>query len=95
MLELGETSEAQHRELASAIEESGADRVFLAGPFMEALWGDLPEARRGAYAESAGALQRILLDAIGPGDVVMVKASFGTRLGPVVEAIRQRFGGQA
>ena len=28
---------------------------------------------------------------IGPGDVVMVKASLGTRLGPVVEAVKRRF----
>ena len=28
---------------------------------------------------------------IGPGDVVMMKASLGTRLGPVVEAVKRYF----
>ena len=39
----------------------------------------------------AAELEPILLDAIGPGDVVMIKASLGTRLGPVVEAVKRRF----
>jgi UDP-N-acetylmuramyl pentapeptide synthase len=55
----------------------------------------LPESRRGAYAASAAELPPILLEAVGPGDVVMVKASLGTKLGPVVEALKRRFAGGA
>jgi UDP-N-acetylmuramoyl-tripeptide--D-alanyl-D-alanine ligase len=95
MLELGEVSPTQHRGLAPAVEQSGADLVFLAGPMMAALWRDLPEARRGAYAESAAELEPILLQAIGPGDVIMMKASLGTRLGPVVEAVKRHFAPEA
>ena len=51
----------------------------------------MPERGRGAYAESAAALEPILLEAVGPGDVIMVKASLGTKLGPVVEALKRRF----
>ena len=58
---------------------------------MQALWRDLPDNRRGAYAESAAALEPILLDAVGPGDVIMIKASLGTQLGPLVEALKRRF----
>ena len=65
--------------------------MFLAGPLMDELWRDLPEARRGAYAESAAELEPILLKAIGPGDVIMMKASLGTRLGPVVDSIEAPF----
>ena len=95
MLELGEAATVQHRGLAQAVEQSHADLVFLAGPLMEALWRDLPEARRGAYAESAAELEPILLKAIGPGDVIMIKASLGTRLGPVVEAVKRHFAPRA
>ena len=56
---------------------------------MRGLWQDLPETRRGAYAESAAELEPILLDAIGPGDVIMMKASLGTRLGPLVDALKR------
>jgi len=91
MLELGAHGETAHRGLLPAIDEADADLVFLAGEQMRSLWRDLPDTRRGAYAETGEALEPILLDAIGPGDVVMVKASLGTRLGPVVEAVKRRF----
>ncbi len=95
MLELGEASSDLHRALAPAVAESGADLVFLAGPKMGGLWQDLPEQRRGAYSEDAAELESILLKTIGPGDVVMMKASLGTRLGPVVEAVKRYFAGEA
>jgi UDP-N-acetylmuramoyl-tripeptide--D-alanyl-D-alanine ligase len=95
MLELGAASAALHRELIGAIEAAAADLVFLAGPKMADLWRDLPDQRRGAYAETAAELEPILLETIGPGDVVMVKASLGTRLGRVVEAIKRYFAGEA
>jgi UDP-N-acetylmuramoyl-tripeptide--D-alanyl-D-alanine ligase len=91
MLELGEAAAAYHRGLAGAVEESGADLVFLAGPLMQELWRDLPEARRGAYAEAAASLEPILLEAVGPGDVIMMKASLGTKMGPLVEALKRRY----
>ena len=93
MLELGAESPALHRALADAIEEADSGSVFLAGPMMRGLWEDLPEARRGAYAEKAAELEPILLEAIGPGDVIMMKASLGTRLGPLVEALKRKFPG--
>jgi UDP-N-acetylmuramoyl-tripeptide--D-alanyl-D-alanine ligase len=95
MLELGESAPELHRALLPAVEESGAEIVFLAGPQMQNLWRDLPERRRGAYAATAAELEPILAGAIGPGDVVVMKASLGTRLGPVVEALKRRFSGEA
>jgi UDP-N-acetylmuramoyl-tripeptide--D-alanyl-D-alanine ligase len=95
MLELGEEAPTMHRELAAAVEESGADLVFLAGPEMQGLWQDLPDRRRGAYAASAAELEPILCETIGPGDVVMMKASLGTRLGPVVDGLKRYFAGEA
>ena len=95
MLELGEAATDRHAELLPALRDSAADLVFLAGPLMERLWRDLPDNCRGAYAESASALEPILLDAIGPGDVIMVKASLGTKLGPLVEALKRRYAAEA
>ena len=91
MRELGDSAPALHRGLLPAVEESGADLVFLAGPLMHSLWQDLPEQRRGAYAASAAELQPILLETVGPGDVIMMKASLGTELGPVVDALKRYF----
>ncbi len=95
MLELGDMAREQHRALLPAVEEAGADLVFLVGPLMQSLWEDLPHGRRGAYAANAAELQPILFETIGPGDVVMVKASLGTRLGPIVEAMKRYYAEQA
>jgi UDP-N-acetylmuramoyl-L-alanyl-D-glutamate--2,6-diaminopimelate ligase/UDP-N-acetylmuramoyl-tripeptide--D-alanyl-D-alanine ligase len=91
MLELGSQTSRLHAELLEPVLGAGADLVFLAGPAMKSLWRVLPERRRGAYAEQANGLEAILSDAIGAGDVVMVKASAGTRLGPVADALVRRF----
>jgi len=91
MLELGQETSRLHAELLEPLLAAGADRVFLAGPVMKSLWQVLPERCRGAYAEQASGLEAILFDAIGAGDVVMVKASAGTRLGPVADALVRRF----
>jgi UDP-N-acetylmuramyl pentapeptide synthase len=95
MLELGDDATREHRALAAAVEESGADLVFLAGPLMAGLWQDLPDKCRGAYAGSAAELEPILMQAIGAGDVIMMKASLGTRLGPVVDSIKRHFAANA
>ncbi len=91
MRELGEQSPQLHADLLEPVVGAGADLVFLAGPMMKSLWQVLPERLRGAYAEQASGLEAILCDAIGAGDVVMAKASLGTRLGPVVDALVRRF----
>ena len=94
MLELGPEAEAFHKQLAAPLVEAGVDQVFCAGPLMHELWKALPHRCRGAYAETAGQLETILPGAIAPGDVVMIKGSFGSRMGPVVEALLQRFGSE-
>ena len=91
MRELGPTAPDLHRGLAQPLADAGTDLVFLVGPEMRWLWEHLPEARRGAYAETGEELEPILLESIGAGDVVVIKASLGTRLGPLVEAIKSRF----
>jgi UDP-N-acetylmuramoyl-tripeptide--D-alanyl-D-alanine ligase len=91
MLELGEEASSLHRELVDAVGQAQADLVFLTGPLMQNLWQDLPDAYRGAYAETATALEPQLAEVIGPGDVIMVKASLGTRLGSLVESLKRRF----
>jgi UDP-N-acetylmuramoyl-tripeptide--D-alanyl-D-alanine ligase len=91
MLELGDNAPALHAGLAAAIDESGADRVYACGPNMGHLWEALPRSRRGAYAATSRELQDDLLREVRGGDVLMIKGSLGSRMGPIVEAIRQHF----
>jgi UDP-N-acetylmuramoyl-tripeptide--D-alanyl-D-alanine ligase len=87
MLELGEEGPALHAELAETIAAQGVDLVFTAGPLMHRLHEALPAARRGAHAASSAALLPELLARLGAGDVVLVKGSLGSRMGPIVEAL--------
>ena len=89
MLELGGEAEAFHADLARPIEEAGISQVFLAGPLMKALWDSLPSARRGAYASSAAELAPQLVQAVRPGDVVMVKGSNGSKASTLAAALAQ------
>jgi UDP-N-acetylmuramoyl-tripeptide--D-alanyl-D-alanine ligase len=91
MRELGPDADMLHRNLAPSVDEAGIDLVFLCGPHMQALWQALPEARRGGYAATSAELEPMVLDVPRPGDVVMVKGSLGTRMGPIVNSLKARF----
>jgi UDP-N-acetylmuramoyl-tripeptide--D-alanyl-D-alanine ligase len=91
MLELGETGEALHLALAAPLNRAGVDKVYCSGHLMRSLWLTLPPEQQGAWAETAEELKPLLLRAIGPGDTVMVKGSLGSRMGPLVEAMRSKF----
>jgi len=95
MLELGPEGAKLHRDLAEFIDEAGVDVVFACGELMAGLFEALPVGRQGAYAKTADELQPKLLGAVGPGDAIMVKGSLGSRMGPLVDALKRRFGGEA
>lgn len=88
MLELGEQSSALHIGLKEAVDAAGIDLVFAAGPHMRGLYERLDEPRRGAWAQRAEELKPDLLAAVRGGDAVVVKGSLGSRMGPLVEALR-------
>ncbi|MFA5950977.1 MAG: UDP-N-acetylmuramoylalanyl-D-glutamyl-2,6-diaminopimelate--D-alanyl-D-alanine ligase [Hyphomicrobium sp.] len=90
MLELGSDAAGLHAGLAEAVDAAGVDLVFASGPNMAHLLAALPPSRRGAWAQTASDLRDTLLAALRAGDVVMIKGSFGSRMGPLAEAIRAR-----
>ncbi len=91
MLELGADAAKLHRALVKPIEAAHVDLVFCAGPLMQVLWKALPAARRGGYADTAAELEPKVAAALRPGDAVMVKGSNGSRMGPLVKALSERF----
>ena len=91
MLELGPEAANLHKSLAEAVTKAGTDKFFACGPHMKGLYDALPIAIKGHYAETAAGLQSELLSSIRVGDVVMLKASNGTKLGPLVEALKKHF----
>ena len=87
MLELGAEAPRRHADLADIVEASGVDIAFCAGPLMRSLWDALPRSRRGAWAPSAAELAPCLTEAIGAGDVVMVKGSKASKASLLVAAL--------
>ena len=95
MLELGERAAKFHAELGTFIAEvmENIETVHACGPMMKHMFDALPPERRGAWTLTSTELIPHLLNDIRAGDVVMVKGSNGSKLAPVVQAIKKHFAG--
>ena len=91
MLELGQFSADLHKGLAKALDEAGVDLLYAAGPMMQATWHSVSPARRALHCQSSAELIAPLMQALKAGDTLVVKGSLGSKMGLVVEALRQRF----
>jgi len=87
MREMGDNSRTHHEDLLETLLENKIDLVFCCGPYMAHLYELLPDSIRGGYAPTSLELIPLVLQAIEPGDVVSVKASLGTRVKPIVDAL--------
>ncbi len=88
MLELGAEADALHAGLADAVEATGLARLYLAGPYTEALARALPEGRVTRHAARTADLIETITADLAPGDAVLVKGSLGMKMRPLVEALR-------
>jgi UDP-N-acetylmuramoyl-tripeptide--D-alanyl-D-alanine ligase len=86
MLELGEEARDEHEGLAGDV-DAAADILFACGPMMGFLFDRLPEGKQGGYAPNAAALAKLVKAAIRPGDAVLVKGSYGSRMRDVVAVL--------
>jgi UDP-N-acetylmuramoyl-tripeptide--D-alanyl-D-alanine ligase len=91
MLELGAEGAALHAALTADLEANAVDLLFGAGPLTRALYEAAPAHARGAYAETSEDLRAPLVAALKGGDVVMIKGSNGSRMGPLAAALRAHF----
>ena len=91
MLELGSKGAELHRGLIDSIVTDAVDLVFCSGPLMHALWQALPSERRGGYAGTSATLEAEVLGAVRAGDVIMVKGSLGSKMGPIVKALTRLY----
>jgi UDP-N-acetylmuramoyl-tripeptide--D-alanyl-D-alanine ligase len=87
MLELGDDSPAIHAALAEPLADAHVDLVFAAGPHMGHLWKALPDSLRGAHVGASEDLAALVVEAVRPGDVLVVKGSAGSRTGLIVQAL--------
>ncbi|MGF1649181.1 MAG: UDP-N-acetylmuramoyl-tripeptide--D-alanyl-D-alanine ligase [Hyphomicrobiaceae bacterium] len=95
MLELGEAAEQLHAGLRDAVLANGIDLVLTCGPLMRHLHDVLPPEIRGAWRPSSAELLTDLLETVVPGDVVTIKGSLGSRMGPLTQALKDRYASAA
>jgi len=88
MLELGAESARLHADLALPLKAADVDLVYTCGTLMKNLYDALPNDNRGGHRENSRELAQIVPDVLVPGDVVMVKGSYGSKMNLVVEALR-------
>ena len=91
MLELGPESASLHRSLADAVESANVDLVFASGPMTKGLFDALPADRRALWAETSAGVTDAVASAVTAGDVVMIKGSNGSRMGPIVSLLKERY----
>lgn len=87
MRELGERGPELHAGLAPDVAAASVDLVFAAGPLMRHLFDALPAKCRRLHQLASAELIAPLKAELRAGDVVLVKGSLGSRMGPIVEAL--------
>jgi UDP-N-acetylmuramoyl-tripeptide--D-alanyl-D-alanine ligase len=87
MRELGPDAESMHAALAGPVRDAKVERLVLVGadmrPLAEALDGEIESVVADDVEQAARLLQAIL----GPGDVVLVKASNSVGLAALVDRV--------
>ncbi len=91
MLELGPKAAAMHAELAADLSANNVDLLFGAGPLTRALYEAAPASMRAAWTERSSDLTDEVARTLRGGDIAMIKGSNGSRMGPLVAALRDRF----
>ncbi len=88
MLELGISAAQLHRDLKDAVDAAGVDVVFACGPNMRHLFDCLAAHRQGRWAETSAGLRSDLVAMVRAGDAIMIKGSLGSRMEPLVQAVK-------
>jgi UDP-N-acetylmuramoyl-tripeptide--D-alanyl-D-alanine ligase len=87
MLELGQGSARLHAGLIDVLEKEAIDLVFTAGDHMAHLAKTLDPVMGAGHAANTELLEAMVLEAVQPGDVVVVKGSAGSKTGIIVQAL--------
>lgn len=90
MLELGPTSPELHAAMASSLDFSVLDHVYLYGPMMKALAQLLSDHPAVSYYDDLTALIETLKIDLGPHDQILFKGSNGMKLVQAIEALKER-----
>ncbi len=87
MLELGVTSESEHRAIGEYMSSSGVDLLIAYGEFADAVIGGLNNGANGFRAQTREEAREMLISQAVPDDLVLVKGSRGMRMEEVIKGL--------
>lgn len=90
MLELGEKSADIHRSLKADVCAAEVDLLFTCGPNMAQLSASMPSSVTTHHQATSDLLIEPLLGAVGPGDIVLIKGSLGSKMRIPLDALLDR-----
>jgi UDP-N-acetylmuramoyl-tripeptide--D-alanyl-D-alanine ligase len=91
MLELGEHSARLHEALGELVSAAKTDLLFIAGEEMQALAARSPSGTEVEYRPTVAELEPLVLQAVKPGDIIVVKSSKSAGFSKLVEALLKHF----
>ena len=91
MLELGKQSSKLHGDLARPIVDADVNILFIGGAHMSALKSAMPAEIHVEYRESVDELLPLVVKAVRPGDVVMIKSSKSIGFVKIVDALLKKY----
>ena len=91
MLELGKQSSKLHGDLARPIVDAHVNMLFIGGAHMSALKSAMPAEIQVEYRESVDELLPLVVKAVRPGDVVMIKSSKSIGFVKIVNALLKKY----
>ena len=90
MLELGDKSADIHRSLKADICAAEVDHLFTCGPNMAQLSASMPSSIVTHHEASSDLLIDPLMATVGPGDIVLIKGSLGSKMRIPLDALLER-----
>ena len=91
MLELGRQSGKLHADLARPIVDAEVNALYIGGAEMSVLKNALPVEIQTEYRQTTSELLPMVIKAVRPGDVIMVKSSKGIGFAKIVKALIDQF----
>ena len=91
MLEMGDSSQQLHEELAGPLVEAGIEDIWIGGNDMTALRDALGDGALVEYRDDADRMQEFVLQAVRAGDVIVVKSSKSTGFSRIVAALLDKY----
>lgn len=91
MLELGKQSSKLHGDLARPIVDAHVNMLFIGGAHMSALKSAMPAEIHVEYRETVDELLPLVVKAVRPGDVVMIKSSKSIGFVKIVDALLKKY----